>query len=555
MAVPAVIKNYREFIIGVSAFAVLIAILLAFAATGWGGRRADPDTCFEGLDGGGCFCENIRVTTDDEPVLHPSARRAWIKQPVNTWSNLGFVAVGLSMLWWLGWERATGRRAAYANRITATPFYATAFGLIVMYMGPGAMFFHASLKNWGGWLDAMSMYLFIGFVLVYNLARTYDFNRIIASVIFILLVGLAGVFAWGFEGIGRLIFTGIGVGAIVAQVLFARRPDRYSAVSGHWWFFAGLMVFLSGFGIWYLSWTGNPLCAPRSFFQGHGYWHLASAATAGSLYMYFRTETLTPTTVPAVLRVLSGTVIGGVVAGIYHAVVLDALGAGETAVWIVGVAMGLFGAVYSAVAFRYEIYRVGFLSMLGLLLDLTWSMLNTIAGFLVWAPVSIATSSGFVTPSADSQRSGSFVYKNNPRGGGYAATTVGTVIAGGWCAHEEVHVWQARILGPLYLVLYGLNLVFAMLFALIPSSTRTDPVHEGYHRVVFEDWAYWGGSSSGSKVHGGAWVGGLMLGLLFVSTFVPLVVGFALGSVLLIVLGALVPPLYPFIRAFLPRGH
>jgi len=72
---------------------------------------------------------------------------------------------------------------------------------------------------------------------------------------------------------------------------------------------------------------------------------------------------------------------------------------------------------------------------------------------------------------------------------------------------------------------------------------------------VFEDWAYWGGSSSGSKVHGGAWVGGLMLGLLFVSTFVPLVVGFALGSVLLIVLGALVPPLYPFIRAFLPRGH
>jgi hypothetical protein len=74
-------------------------------------------------------------------------------------------------------------------------------------------------------------------------------------------------------------------------------------------------------------------------------------------------------------------------------------------------------------------------------------------------PACMIAGGDFVEPDANSRRSGTFVYRLNPRGGGYDATTIGTVIAGGWSSHEEMHVWQARLFGLSYIPIYLLSLL------------------------------------------------------------------------------------------------
>ena len=103
--------------------------------------------------------EHLAIDATAPAVLMPQARRALIKQPMNTWSNIGFVLAGLAMLWWIGWERATGSASGLANRMTRTAYYPAAFGFMTIFMGPGSMFFHGSLKQSGRMAGQRSMYL------------------------------------------------------------------------------------------------------------------------------------------------------------------------------------------------------------------------------------------------------------------------------------------------------------------------------------------------------------------------------------------------------------
>jgi hypothetical protein len=74
-----------------------------------------------------------------------------IKQRSNTWSNLGFVLVGLIMLASLPAVVAGSGRDPMEERT----FYAVLYGCVVIFLGPGSMFFHASMKKWGGWIDTL----------------------------------------------------------------------------------------------------------------------------------------------------------------------------------------------------------------------------------------------------------------------------------------------------------------------------------------------------------------------------------------------------------------
>jgi hypothetical protein len=230
---------------------------------------------------------------------------------------------------------------------------------------------------------------------------------------------------------------------------------------------------------------------------------------------------------------------------------------GSTAALVVAIIGGLIGGTYSAIAFGRGIYGFGFFSILGYLLDMTWSLLNTSASLLVWLPACLIAGGDFVEPDDNSKRSGTFVYKDNPRGGGYLATTVGTVIGGGWCSHEEVHVWQARIFGPLYLPVYLLSLLLNMLFRLFTGKTEKIS-EEAYYRVCFEDWAYSAGHSSGDsdeikKINWGGWFLWFFLTSVYVSSVVLILVGALAGIALLSILAAIGLVAYSLIRALTPK--
>jgi len=245
---------------------------------------------------------------------------------------------------------------------------------------------------------------------------------------------------------------------------------------------------------------------------------------------------------PAGLVLSGGCLLAGVI-----------LGGDVTAGLIVAAIFGAIGAVYSAIAFYQRDYQLGFFSVLGYLVDLTWSMLNTVAGLLVWAPACLIIG-GSVDNSDNSRRSGCFVYNRNPRGGEYAATTIGTVIGGGWSSHEEVHVWQARIFGPVYMVCYGLSFLLNLIFRLV-TLRPAGLVFQGYERVCFEDWAYWGGAMSGPNISWGGWIGGFLATALFIALTALIPIGAVMGEVVIVLVGIAGLCVYSLIRALLPAGH
>jgi len=254
----------------------------------------------------------------------------------------------------------------------------------------------------------------------------------------------------------------------------------------------------------------------------------------------------------AVLRVVLGILAGfGIAFGSMFLVWHFAFNASSGTALLVALIVGLIAGVYSAAAFGRGVYSAQPLSILGYVLDMSWSLLNTAASLLLWLPACMIAGGDFLEPDDKSRRSGTFVYQKNPRGGGYDATTVGTVIAGGWSSHEEVHVWQARMFGPLYLPLYGLSLLLNMLFRLCTGKTE-EIAKQAYYRVCFEDWAYSAGSTSGENINWGGWILWLFLSLIYASCVVLMFVGAFAGIVLLSVLAAVGLIAYSLIRTFTP---
>jgi hypothetical protein len=242
-----------------------------------------------------------------------------------------------------------------------------------------------------------------------------------------------------------------------------------------------------------------------------------------------------------------------IAAGFYFGCTM-ALGLKSDSALIVAAVAAVIGAAYAAVAFSKKVYTAGPLSIIGFVLDSTWSLLNSLAGLLVWIPACKIKGANFVNPDDDSQRSGTFVYDANPRGGPYGATTIGPVIAGGWSSHEETHVWQARIFGPAYLISYGVALVLNIPFRAITTNTENLTM-EAYYRVPFEDWAYWAGETSGGDINAGGWLLGFLLALIYTGSLISIPVGIALGILPLWLGGIGVLVAYSLIRAFAPSGH
>lgn len=138
------------------------------------------------------------------------------------------------------------------------------------------------------------------------------------------------------------------------------------------------------------------------------------------------------------------------------AVVAGALGAGGNLAehtWVV-IVTGLFGFAYGLQAGILTIYDLGSpVGWLSLLVDMTWSLPNTIWGFAVGNLIF-----WFVgTPSrADSEDQGWIVFKPRSSSGfGHSVLqTHGTLNLGGSGQHEKMHLLQARLFGPLFLPLY-----------------------------------------------------------------------------------------------------
>jgi hypothetical protein len=221
-----------------------------------------------------CFCERVRDGV--------------VRQPVNTWSNLAFFLSGLAVVVVGGLDRLLGSRSDRLNPMRAHFVYPAILGGATALIGLGSIIYHSSMTFVGQSMDVISIYLLLGFMLVYNLARARD--RGMSSGVFVALyvflnAGLAlMVVKWPVTR--RYIFVAL-IAAILATEGVIRRTRR-PAMSQPLFYAAVGSLALACFA-WILDVT-RVICWPDSWFQAHAVWHVLTATAADLVYLYFRSE-------------------------------------------------------------------------------------------------------------------------------------------------------------------------------------------------------------------------------------------------------------------------
>lgn len=220
-------------------------------------------------------------------ATHPG----FIKQPVNTWSNLGFIIVGL----FAAWQIVQGRFAHKRNVLTRTVFYPAFLCSLMVWLGPGSMAMHASTADVGGLLDMCSMYLVSTFLLAYAIVRLFKLGH--GAFITIYIAGFAVSMFFFYYNV-RLFDNDLGqmlllifiiylfAGGIMELLIILRHRGR---AVWQWGLFSTIAMGMA-FAIWNLGITGRPYCHPDSLLQYHGVWHILNALAVYSLFRYYVSE-------------------------------------------------------------------------------------------------------------------------------------------------------------------------------------------------------------------------------------------------------------------------
>lgn len=213
-----------------------------------------------------------------------------IRQPMNTWSNLGYVVAGLIVGWWTVRRFRPGTAVLAGNRMHAFLLFPVLYATVAASIGPASMALHASTTTWGGQVDILSMLLWAAFVLAYGLTRALDWDerRFLAVFLAVFAVAASIFLAQPISVSGTVIFGVIIAGFAATEAWIVLRRAELTADRR---FLAGTAVsFAVAFAIWIPSQTGGPLCAPDSWLQGHAVWHVLTAVSVLSLFAYYDSE-------------------------------------------------------------------------------------------------------------------------------------------------------------------------------------------------------------------------------------------------------------------------
>lgn len=285
--------NATGIFIGAMFLAGVMVLFTLLSALKWPGQ---PNSCINS-NPDGCYCENAGSAALSQPGL--------IKQPINTLSAFAPSIAGLLILGMIDSDHRAGkRRENIPNLMVGRTTFSITYGLVVIFLGPGSMFFHASIGHFYSELDPLSMTLFTTFIILYDIfvltgiadARILrgrmiatPFDHFLGIWLFTNFIFYVLMVAFPDGGLGTAIF-GITVGiAVVMQIFILLTRGNINRE----WDFMGiaLLCFLLAIFIWHWSKTGAPICRPDDMMQGHALWHvLAMAMAPFFIFKYFRTE-------------------------------------------------------------------------------------------------------------------------------------------------------------------------------------------------------------------------------------------------------------------------
>ena len=271
-------KEYRGFIVlGVST-AVLLVVFLIFVAVGWG---KDPNSCIDEKPHDGCFCEHY----DRADVLKGAPG---VRQPVNTWFNLYAIITASIVAFVVYFDRKKLGSGTPQNLMSSGTLIPDVYIFAVLFLGLGSMWFHASLTQWGGKLDGMSMYVYASFLVWYSWRRLWNCSIFfwigypLTVALFTFLHGKIDSFVLIIILVIAYVIVEVSIWIRTGKVMQGEQLTKVLWVS------AVVAILMATF-FWQFSKTGGLLCSTNSAFQPHGMlWHPLAGVMAVLLYFYWR---------------------------------------------------------------------------------------------------------------------------------------------------------------------------------------------------------------------------------------------------------------------------
>lgn len=226
---------------------LVVALLVNHVGASWASwRRA---TCL----GTHCFCE--------------LPRSGFPRQPVDAWTSFAYAASGC-------WIYMRGRTDVRARGLLGN-FIMPALAIIAVFIGLSSFFFHATLTFIGQYLDVTSMYVFGAFLASVALWRRGAINSRTAIATFVVVVLSLGYAQYEEPDLRRYLFALLLLPGLIFELdpRLAQRTDVRALIFVR----VGFVALVVAYVFWVLDQTGN-LCDPSSIFQGHGLWHILTAA-------------------------------------------------------------------------------------------------------------------------------------------------------------------------------------------------------------------------------------------------------------------------------------
>lgn len=229
----------------------------------------------------------------------------FIGEPINTWSNMFYVLVGMIVLLLYDFIR-NGRLTKYTSYVCKKEnvHYLLTYGLLVIWVGLGSFFMHGSYAGndiiSGHFFDAHSMNLYLSSVIFISLAILFDMNKkhfyILFAVNFIVVTTVVKLGKMNEFFITFLIITVINEFAIslgiyirIYSKVFRVKKMRLVNRSIKLLLFFGFM-FVSSYILWFLGRTDAASCDPYSWWQWHAYWHFGTAVAMLIIPFYILLE-------------------------------------------------------------------------------------------------------------------------------------------------------------------------------------------------------------------------------------------------------------------------
>jgi hypothetical protein len=277
---------YRGFWVWGIGIVVILGTFLIFVAAGWPGTE---NSCIYPTHDtppkpNSCYCEQF----DRHAAL---GHGGGVRQPVNTWFNLYSILTGFLVALIVYFDRNAGNTS---NPIRNGSLYPDLYIFAVLFLGLGSMWFHGSLKEWGGVFDLLSMFVYAAFLVFYTIRRFWAadwFFWVFYPITVVLFTIIGAVWQWQYQSLVLILIL------VVAYLTFeikiwasSGRIMQGKPLTVTLWTLAVVCIGIATL-CWTLSQTGGPWCDPKSAFQPHGLlWHPLAGAMAVLLYFYWRED-------------------------------------------------------------------------------------------------------------------------------------------------------------------------------------------------------------------------------------------------------------------------